>query len=398
MKTLLFKTCFISICIVLCSLSSTGQTNATLMNKKITVHSSRIRVDSLLQYFSRQTGVEFSFNSKKISPSKLVSVDKKQQTLSQWLNMLQHSIGVQHKLIGNHIILIDNSNKPAAPKKTISSTPPKINAPKKSTESKQTSSLMPGMVQPAEPMVTRSAEIKKDPALLPADTLLKNESHTAKTIAADIRAENAWIAANDSLSRVKENTVQEIVDHKIQKLKPRKERAPHSPESFSKLDFGPQGIGPSFETRLGNKWMVDLSLGAGGGYAILGNEFKYKLSGLSGPEIYFSINPRYYYNRAKRLAAGKSIARNSGNYWGIRLKYVTDKIAENFVVWDALLFNIHWGMQRPVGKRWVFNSHVGPGFGMVYYLFSKDQLPGLNSLYPSFELKISYLFKKPTEN
>ena len=140
--------------------------------------------------------------------------------------------------------------------------------------------------------------------------------------------------------------------------------------------------------------MVDLSLGAGGGYAILGNEFKYKLSGLSGPEIYFSINPRFYYNRAKRLAAGKSIARNSGNYWGIRLKYVTDKIAENFVVWDALLFNIHWGMQRPVGKRWVFNSHIGPGFGMVYYLFSKDQLPGLNSLYPSIELKISYLFKK----
>jgi hypothetical protein len=396
MKTPLFKTTFIGICMVLCSLSSNGQKDATLMNKKITVHSSRIRIDSLLQYFSRQTGVEFSFNSKKISPSRLVTIDKKQQTLSQWLHMLQHSIGVQHKMIGNHIILIDNSNKPAAAKKATSLSPPKPTPPKKTLETKQSTSSWIQTKEPAESTVSDS-ERKNYPIPVQADTLLKIESSLAKTIASDNAQEKAWITSTDSVDRAKGNTVQDIVDHNVQKQKPRRERAPHSPESFSKLDFGPQGIGPSFETRLGNKWMVDLSLGAGGGYAILGNEFKYKLSGLSGPEIYFSINPRFYYNRAKRLAAGKSIARNSGNYWGIRLKYVTDKIAENFVVWDALLFNIHWGMQRPVGKRWVFNSHIGPGFGMVYYLFSKDQLPGLNSLYPSIELKISYLFKKPTE-
>ena len=136
MKTPLFKTLFTFVCMVLCSLPSSGQSHSTLMNKKITINSSRIRIDSLLQHFSRQTGVEFSFNSKKISPSKLVIVAKKQQTLSQWLNMLQHSIGVQHKLVGNHIILIDNSNKLSATKKTISATPPKPASTKKNNGNK----------------------------------------------------------------------------------------------------------------------------------------------------------------------------------------------------------------------------------------------------------------------
>jgi hypothetical protein len=80
-------------------------------DKRITVTAREIRIDSLLKIFSRQTGVEFSFNSKKISASKKIQIPKESKTLSQWLTILEETAGAEHKVIGNRIILLDN-NKP----------------------------------------------------------------------------------------------------------------------------------------------------------------------------------------------------------------------------------------------------------------------------------------------
>ena len=143
--------------------------------------------------------------------------------------------------------------------------------------------------------------------------------------------------------------------------------------------------------------MIDLTLGAGGGYAITADQFKYKVGGLTGPDIYFSAHPRFYYNRQHRAIHGKSQSRNAGNYIGFRLKYITDIMAENFVVWDAFLLNVHWGMQRPIGKRWVVSGHAGPGYATAQSIFYNTWLKGFSRFYPSMDLKISYVLSRNYE-
>ncbi len=96
------------IIILFSTIAGRGQISDKTFQKQINVPVNEVRVDSLLRIFSRQTGVEFSFNSNKISPSKKIVVTRHTQTLEQWLSTLNNSLGVQHKMVGNHIILIDN--------------------------------------------------------------------------------------------------------------------------------------------------------------------------------------------------------------------------------------------------------------------------------------------------
>jgi hypothetical protein len=97
---------------------SEAQVTNRTFKKTIVITSREIRIDSLLKTFSRQTGAEFSFNSNKISPSKKLPVASSHQTLSQWLDVLRSNMGVQHKIMGNHIILVENGG--AAPVKPSS--------------------------------------------------------------------------------------------------------------------------------------------------------------------------------------------------------------------------------------------------------------------------------------
>ncbi|MBO9562272.1 MAG: hypothetical protein J7621_05830 [Niastella sp.] len=97
---------------VYCSVSASAQVSNATFEKKIVLSSTSIRIDSLLRVFSRQTGVEFSFNPTKVKPSKTLIVSRQSQTLSKWLTALQQQVGIEHKVVGSHIILFDNG--PAA--------------------------------------------------------------------------------------------------------------------------------------------------------------------------------------------------------------------------------------------------------------------------------------------
>jgi hypothetical protein len=132
-----------------------------------------------------------------------------------------------------------------------------------------------------------------------------------------------------------------------------------------------------------------MATGVGGGYDIWTNSFNYNWD-LLRPAVYVVVNPKLYYNRDKRLAKGKSISRNSGNYIGMAIKYTTPSIGESTVVYDALLFNLHWGLQRPVGKRWTFNIHVGAG----YATDATDLSNAGGTVYPAMDLRFAYVFGK----
>jgi hypothetical protein len=154
-------------------------------------------------------------------------------------------------------------------------------------------------------------------------------------------------------------------------------------EKLVKLDLGLRGIGITYEPKLSNKMSIELSGGIGGGYDISFQEFTY-LWNLLDPALYVIVNPKYYYNKNKRQAKGKSTALNSGNYIGLGIKYTSRGISESTNVWDALLFNLHWGMQRTLGQRWTFNAHAGVG----YAIDATDLSNSSGTIYPALDLRL----------
>jgi hypothetical protein len=134
---------------------------------------------------------------------------------------------------------------------------------------------------------------------------------------------------------------------------------------------------------------IELSGGIGGGYDISFQDFTYSWN-LLDPALYVIVNPKYYYNRNKRQARGKSTALNSGNYIGLGIKYTSRGIGESTDVWDALLFNLHWGMQRAIGQRWTFNTHAGVG----YAIDATDLSNSSGTIYPTLDLRFGYVLNK----
>ncbi len=158
--------------------------------------------------------------------------------------------------------------------------------------------------------------------------------------------------------------------------------------SLTKLDLGLQGVGFSYEPRISKKITIDLSAGAGGGYNVSEDGVDYKWNFLQ-PALYFMVTPKFYYNRKKRIEKGKKFQNNSGNYFGVRLKYTTGNNSSdyNYHVRPAGLVNVHWGIQRPLSNKWILNAHAGAGY-------AQDFGSGFGTIYPALELKFSYLFTK----
>ena len=156
---------------------------------------------------------------------------------------------------------------------------------------------------------------------------------------------------------------------------------------LTKLDLGLQGIGFTFEPRISNKATMDLSVGSGGGYNVSEERILYKWN-LFHPAFYFSATPKWYYNREKRIQAGKNSEYNSGNYIGLRLKFVTGAFGLIDYNRNSLLINAHWGLQRAIGDRLTINAHAGAGY-------AQDVDAKYGTIYPSVDFKFSYILSRP---
>jgi len=162
--------------------------------------------------------------------------------------------------------------------------------------------------------------------------------------------------------------------------------SPTTLSTLTKVDAGFQGIGVTYEPRLFDKVTLDLSAGAGGGYDIAEGSLNYKFD-LLKPAFYFSLTPKYFYNRNARSRQGKSTLLNSGNYIGLRVKYVTPADRQTDETRNSILTNIHWGIQRAIGHNWSFNSHLGVGY-------AQDIDYNFGTIYPAIDIKFSYVFSK----
>lgn len=156
--------------------------------------------------------------------------------------------------------------------------------------------------------------------------------------------------------------------------------------SLSKFDLGPGGVGLSREMKLGNKMTTLIGAGMGGGYSIAEGSVAITWSILS-PAFYFIASPRFYYNRDKRAMKEKSTRFNTGNYFGLGVKYVTGNIGGDAAQRPSMLVNGHWGLQRHMGKKWIFDTHVGAGYAW-------DINSSFGTIYPALELKFSYVLNK----
>jgi hypothetical protein len=156
--------------------------------------------------------------------------------------------------------------------------------------------------------------------------------------------------------------------------------------SLTKLDLNFVGIGFTYEPRLAKFITLELSTGAAGGYRIAEGSFEY-ISRIGFPAFYFSANPKFFYNRQRRVEKGRKTLLNAGNYLGLKAKYTTPSVAPDNMENHALLVNLHWGMQRAIGRRWTINTHFGFGYGY-------DLATNSGAVYPSVDLHFSYVLSK----
>lgn len=157
-----------------------------------------------------------------------------------------------------------------------------------------------------------------------------------------------------------------------------------------KLEIGlVQGIGLGFEIPLSQKSVFEIGTGLGSGYTIFGNKFENTWT-INQPAFYAQAKYKLYYNRQKRLDKGKSVLNNSGNYVGFRFKYASRELSPNnldglnvHLFNNVTLFDIHWGIQRSMGKRFLFNLNLGLGYG-----YDWDLENGM--VYPSGDVRFAY--------
>lgn len=82
---------------------------ATEVNMKtmVFIEKRETRFDVLLNSVSRQSGVVFSFSTKKIAADKMLNLTPGKQTLETLLIQLRNNTGLDYRIVGTHIIFLD---------------------------------------------------------------------------------------------------------------------------------------------------------------------------------------------------------------------------------------------------------------------------------------------------
>ena len=79
----------------------------------------------------------------------------------------------------------------------------------------------------------------------------------------------------------------------------------------------------------------------------------------------FRLEPRFYYNLKNRVAKGKNISNNAGNFFGVAFNYRPSEVLfsnnDNLGAIESFSIVPKWGIRRNLGKN--FNYETGVGFG-----------------------------------
>ena len=388
------KPVFRFVIIIVVSIFSTslyGQQRSIDLSRKINLPATELSVDSLLPQLSRQSGVQFSFNSRRISPSRKLRFSSRTQTVRQVLQQLDHVLSIRYKLVGNHVILVDKPKKELPPKKVIS---------QKDT-AKQT---LQATVQDRAVDLTIEA---------PPATRLSSTSDTTQRTEAAI---DSVRVKHDTLSRqpvtiVPEKTTDTVTiamvrhtsDSIVEASRPLTKPMVPGNKKFSsggtgtflrnmRLELGLRGVGLNYEVALGPKSSIEVAAGLGAGYLVTGKNFYYSMQ-VQDPALYISIRPKFFF---------KSRSEASNYFIGGQLKYHSAQLFSNPGTIDesakwisakgytnsALFLDVHAGYQRRLGERWTFTGHAGIGYAV------SSNSTGYNHWYPAVGLQLTYRLKR----
>lgn len=129
---------------------------------------------------------------------------------------------------------------------------------------------------------------------------------------------------------------------------------------LGQVNLGFHGLEVSYELPVSKKMIWENSLGIGMGSNVYGSTIEYVFS-FKQPIPFLKSELKYLYNLNKRANNGKNIKYNSANYVGLQTKYSFGH-AKYYDVNKTLLAEVHWGLQRSLGGKFMFDTHVGLGY------------------------------------
>ena len=90
------------------------------LSQKITISAENTQVEKILIEISKQSGIDFSYNSKAINAKQKITFHAKDKTLKEILDRLSKQINIEYKVIENQIVLKKAKKKPESERYTIS--------------------------------------------------------------------------------------------------------------------------------------------------------------------------------------------------------------------------------------------------------------------------------------
>jgi hypothetical protein len=96
--------------LLLLSIAVHAQSGVNL-RRSLQIPAEHMRLDSLLNLVTRQSGARFSLNTRKIQPGKDIQLKKGVTTIGALLAHMQRNTGVHYILRGSHVIFLDNPPK-----------------------------------------------------------------------------------------------------------------------------------------------------------------------------------------------------------------------------------------------------------------------------------------------
>jgi hypothetical protein len=385
----------IVVLLVVISHSSPAQSNE-VTKKKVTLPAITIRIDSLLQQLSKQTGTRFSFNPGKITASRKISFASRQQTIEQVLTQIRKTTGVGYKLLGNHIILVEQPVNIVQKKPGLANTNKKLtNGGKKMVSAGKLTTNTTRTSNPGKKINDHVADTSETMyTMQPVNANSKSEAVSMQKKDSVGNFQNEIRAENDSARLVVARDTNTSKDTVVGTPATQRNAGTKKEISFLQhvaMEAGLQGLGINYSANAGRKWLIEFSVGLGGGYFVTGQQFYYSFTILK-PVFYVKAQPKIFLNRE---------GQKEGDYIGLNLKYTTgqlfSKSYNDSAKWvslkgysaPALLMDVHWGFQEELGDRWHLDGHLGIG-----YAFDFRYRWGSNHWYPAVGLKASYRLRK----
>lgn len=131
-------------------------------------------------------------------------------------------------------------------------------------------------------------------------------------------------------------------------------------EQTTKINIGMQGLDFNYELPISKQLLWDSSVGLGLGMNASSTATNYNFY-LLDPVVSMSTGLKWMYNYNKRSENEKNISNNAANYIGIQTKYSFGH-PKALDLNKALLTDVHWGVQRNISKKFVFNTNIGIGY------------------------------------